>query len=199
MGGAGRPAGRPFRVSPVGTMARASLMSAGRPASAAAVRSGGERRAPARAGIVQGRLDRCTRVRRRLAPRHNALRHDRVDRRASYRRDCVGRSGRRFLAVARRRVGSRATPKGAEIAPVLLSHGARRVLVYAIVPDKSGVVTVRVLRDGTVTLAGVMASEADAALCRGADDGGGARRHARRGARESGRRRRGAVRRGAAR
>jgi hypothetical protein len=54
--------------------------------------------------------------------------------------------------------------KGAEIAPVLLSHGARRVLVYAIVPDKSGVVTVRVLRDGTVTLAGVMASEADAAL-----------------------------------
>jgi hypothetical protein len=54
--------------------------------------------------------------------------------------------------------------KGAEIAPVLLSQGARRILVYAIVPDKSGRVTVRVLRDGTVTLAGVMASEADAAL-----------------------------------
>jgi hypothetical protein len=54
--------------------------------------------------------------------------------------------------------------KGAEIAPVLMSQGARRILVYAVVPDKSGRVTVRVLRDGTVTLAGVMASEADAAL-----------------------------------
>ncbi len=53
---------------------------------------------------------------------------------------------------------------GAEIAPVLLSQGARRVLVYAVEPEKSDAVTVRVLRDGTVTLAGVMASEADAAL-----------------------------------
>ena len=54
--------------------------------------------------------------------------------------------------------------KGAAIAPVLLSQGARRVLVYSVVPDKSGAIAVRVLRDGTVTLAGVMASETDAAL-----------------------------------
>jgi hypothetical protein len=53
---------------------------------------------------------------------------------------------------------------GTEIAPVLLSQGARRILVYAIEPGKSGTVTVRVLRDGTVTLAGVMASAAEAAL-----------------------------------
>ncbi len=53
---------------------------------------------------------------------------------------------------------------GTQIAPVLLSQGARRILVYAVEPDRSGAVTVRVLRDGTVTLAGVMASEAEAAL-----------------------------------
>ena len=70
--------------------------------------------------------------------------------------------------------------KGADIAPVLLSQGARRVLVYAVVPDKSGVVTVRVLRDGTLTLAGVMACRGRRGARRGAAFGRSAGRPARR-------------------
>jgi hypothetical protein len=54
---------------------------------------------------------------------------------------------------------------GDEIAPVLLSSGARRILVYSIVPDKTGSgVSVKILRDGSVTLAGVMATTADPAV-----------------------------------
>ena len=43
-------------------------------------------------------------------------------------------------------------------APVLVASGTRRVLIYALKPDKSGVVTARVLRGGTVGIAGMMAS-----------------------------------------
>ena len=47
---------------------------------------------------------------------------------------------------------------GEAAAPVLVASGTRRVLIYALKPDKSGVVTARILRGGTVGVAGMMAS-----------------------------------------
>jgi hypothetical protein len=54
--------------------------------------------------------------------------------------------------------------EGREARPVLLGSGARRLLVYALVPDGAGPVTVKVQRDGTIALAGMMASEGDPAV-----------------------------------
>jgi hypothetical protein len=52
---------------------------------------------------------------------------------------------------------------GAELAPVLLSQGARRILVYALLPGRADF-TVEILRDGAVTVAGVMASTASPSI-----------------------------------
>ncbi len=54
---------------------------------------------------------------------------------------------------------------GADIAPILLSSGTRRILVYAIVPERSGAgFAASVLREGAVRIAGAMASARAAAL-----------------------------------
>ena len=55
--------------------------------------------------------------------------------------------------------------RGEETAPVLLSNGSRRVLVYPIALDPGAAgFTVKILREGTVTVAGVMAAVAAPAL-----------------------------------
>lgn len=53
---------------------------------------------------------------------------------------------------------------GREVRPVVLGSGARRLLVYALAPDGAGPVTVKVQRDGTIALAGMMASAGDPAI-----------------------------------
>jgi hypothetical protein len=53
--------------------------------------------------------------------------------------------------------------KGAELAPVVLASGTRRVLVYSVVPDaRERPVSVKILRDGSVTVVGVLAGTGDA-------------------------------------
>ena len=53
--------------------------------------------------------------------------------------------------------------RGEEIAPVLLAQGARRILVYALTSGQADF-TVEILREGAVTVAGVMASAAAASV-----------------------------------
>ena len=52
---------------------------------------------------------------------------------------------------------------GEEIAPVLLAQGTRRILVYALAPGQADF-TVEILREGAVTVTGVMASAGSASV-----------------------------------
>jgi hypothetical protein len=64
------------------------------------------------------------------------------------------------LSLRGAKIASDAT--GDEKSPILLSQGARRLLVYALMPGDTGF-TVEILREGAVAVAGVMASPALAA------------------------------------
>jgi hypothetical protein len=64
------------------------------------------------------------------------------------------------LSLRGTKIASDAT--GDEKSPILLSQGARRLLVYALMPGDTGF-TVEILREGAVAVAGIMASPASAA------------------------------------
>jgi len=54
---------------------------------------------------------------------------------------------------------------GEDLAPVVLSSGARRILVYSVETDaQAQAASVKIIRDGSITIVGVMASATEASI-----------------------------------